>query len=62
MYIQRKPGESINSLIRRFTKASKGIVEECKRRKSFIPESHKKQNKEKRYRKRIFVGKLKGRQ
>lgn len=62
MYIQRKPGESINSLIRRFTKATKDIVEECKRRKSFIPESRKKQNKEKRYRKRIFVGKFKGRQ
>jgi len=62
MYVQRKPRESIEGLIRRFTKATKDIVEECKRRKSFVPESLKKQNKEKRYKKRKFGRKLKGRQ
>lgn len=62
MYVVRKPGESIESLIRRFIKSTKDIVEECKRRESHVPESRKKQNKAKRYRKRLFGGKFKGRQ
>lgn len=55
---------NLERALREFKKQvrKEGIIEKCKQLKSFVPNSQKRRNVKKRFRRRIFQEKFKGRQ